>query len=85
MGRRHGNEHQPVLREHAHNEHEDYRPEREWRHLDMWQCQTFIHASIPRYKDAGGRPQSVEVPWAESRNRITDLLNLFFVVNTDDN
>lgn len=27
----------------------DYRPEREWRHLDMWQCQTFIHAKIPRY------------------------------------
>ena len=54
------------------------REKREWRHLDMWQCQTFIHASIPRYKDAGGRPQSVEVPWAESRNRITDLLNLFF-------
>lgn len=52
----------------------DYRPEREWRHLDMWQCQTFIHASIPRYKDAEGKPQSVEVPWAESRNRITDLL-----------
>ena len=52
----------------------DYRPEREWRHLDMWQCQTFIHASIPRYKDAEGKPQSIEVPWAESRNRITDLL-----------
>ena len=51
----------------------DYRPEREWRHLDMWQCQTFIHAKIPRYKDEDGKPQSVEVPWAESRNHITDL------------
>ena len=52
----------------------DYRPEREWRHLDMWQCQTYIHARVPRYKDADDRPQSVEIPWAESRNRITDLL-----------
>lgn len=52
----------------------DYRPDREWRHLDMWQCQTFIHARIPRYKDAYGKPQSIEIPWAESHNRITDLL-----------
>lgn len=30
----------------------DYRPERKWRHLDLWQYKTFIKARVPRIKPA---------------------------------
>lgn len=51
----------------------DYRHERSWRHLDLWQYKTYLTARIPRYK-IGSEIRSVEVSWAESGERITTLL-----------
>ena len=39
----------------------DFRPERTWRHLDLWQCKTFITARISRYL-VDGKVVSLEVP-----------------------
>ena len=50
----------------------DYRPERKWRHLDLWQYKTYITASVPRIKTAQG-VKSIAVPWAEDFDRITGL------------
>jgi len=51
----------------------DYRQERNWRHLDLWQYKTFIDARIPRYWDKGNIV-SVEVPWALPKSRLTGLM-----------
>ena len=48
--------------------------ERVWRHLDMWQYKTFIKARIPRCKIADRKYASVQVPWADAGERMTDLL-----------
>ena len=52
----------------------DFRPERVWRHLDMWQYKTFIKARIPRCKLPNGKYTSVAVPWADAGERMTALL-----------
>lgn len=52
----------------------DHRPERSWRHLDLWQYKTYISACLPRYKDEHGFYHSIEVPWAESGERMSILL-----------
>ena len=51
----------------------DFRHERTWRHLDLWQYKTFITAQIPRYI-VDGKVLSLEVPWAEPGERMTKLL-----------
>ena len=51
----------------------DFRPARQWRHLDLWQYKTYITARIPRYR-VDGHVVSVPVPWADSGERLTDLL-----------
>jgi hypothetical protein len=51
----------------------DSRPARQWRHLDLWQYKTFITASLPRYKTELGI-SSVPVPWADTNERVTILL-----------
>ena len=51
----------------------DFRPERTWRHLDLWQCKTFITARIPRYL-VDGKVVSLEVPWADIGERMTSML-----------
>lgn len=51
----------------------DFRHERTWRHLDLWQYKTFITARIPRYK-VEDKVLSVDVPWADSGERMTSLL-----------
>jgi transposase len=50
----------------------DYRPVREWRHLDLWQYKTYIEAKVPRIETASGIV-SIEVPWADDFGRITGL------------
>lgn len=52
----------------------DYRHERKWRHLDLWQYKTYLDACIPRYKDAEGNVVSVEVPWALPNSRMSWLM-----------
>jgi hypothetical protein len=52
----------------------DHRPSRSWRHLDLWQYSTYISARLPRYKDEQGFYHSIEVPWAESGEQMSLLL-----------
>jgi hypothetical protein len=52
----------------------DYRVERHWRHLDLWQYKTFISARMPRYKTGNGRINTVEVPWSDPYSPISILL-----------
>jgi hypothetical protein len=56
----------------------DHRPMRSWRHLDLWQYKTFISARLPRYKDEKGFYHTVEVPWADSNEQMTVLLQKKF-------
>lgn len=51
----------------------DHRPEREWRHLDMWQYKTFIAARVPRYQK-DDKTISIEVPWALPDARMSWLM-----------
>jgi transposase len=49
----------------------DHSEERRWRHLDTCQCQTFIHARMPRVNCPVHGVQQVPVPWAEPGSRLT--------------
>jgi hypothetical protein len=51
----------------------DYRPERRWRHLDLWQYKTYISSRIPRINTETG-VESIAVPWANSHERMSTLL-----------
>lgn len=51
----------------------DHRKVREWRHLDLWQYNTYIVARVPRYQK-DGKIVSVEVPWAKADARLSWLL-----------
>jgi hypothetical protein len=51
----------------------DYRPERSWRHLDLWQYKTLIVTRLPRYSDGTG-VKTIEVPWASSHERMSWML-----------
>jgi len=44
---------------------------RRWRHLDMWQYQTWIEADVPRVECGEHGVQQIKVPWAEVRSRFT--------------
>lgn len=50
----------------------DLRKMRTWRHLDLWQYKTYLRARIPRYKK-GDKVISIDVPWAEVSERMTEL------------
>jgi hypothetical protein len=52
----------------------DHRPIRRWRHLDLWHYKTYISARLPRYKDGSGFYHTISVPWADSGEQMTDLL-----------
>ena len=46
--------------------------ERTWRHLDFWQYETLIIATVPRVLDPeSGKTQMVQVPWAAAGSRWT--------------
>ena len=51
----------------------DFRHERSWRHLDMWQYKTILEARVPRYRDGDG-VKSVPVPWAMPNSRLSWLI-----------
>lgn len=50
---------------------EDHADERTWRHLDMWQAKTFIHAKMPRTNCPKHGVLRVAIPWAEPNSRFT--------------
>lgn len=41
----------------------DHTADRVWRHLDMWQCQTQLHARLPRVRCAEHGVVQVVPPW----------------------
>ena len=49
----------------------DHSEERSWRHLDTCQCQTHLHARIPRVPCPRHGVLQVSVPWAEPKSRFT--------------
>ena len=51
----------------------DYRRERSWRHLDLWQYKTLIVARVPRYK-VGREVKTLAVPWADAHERLSWML-----------
>jgi transposase len=50
-----------------------HQPERQWRHLDICQYQTILHAEPPRSECQEHGVWVVKLPWAEPSNRFTAL------------
>jgi len=57
----------------------DFRAERKWQHLPMWQLKTFIISRIPRVKNSFGKVVSVEVPWAEESKRYSFFFEKYVI------
>ncbi len=51
----------------------DHTEEQIWRHLDTCQCQTFVHARLPRTTCSVDGVKQIKAPWAESRSQFTRL------------
>jgi transposase len=49
----------------------DHGEDRVWRHLDLWQAKTFLHASMPRIDCPKHGVLTVRVPWAEPLSRFS--------------
>lgn len=49
----------------------DHAEERVWRHLNTCQCQTFLHARLPRTKCADHGVRQVPAPWAGPGSQFT--------------
>jgi transposase len=49
----------------------DHAEEREWRHLDLWQCTTWLHACLPRTDCPEHGVLRVATPWAEPGTRFS--------------
>ncbi len=49
----------------------DHGDERVWRHLDLWQAKSFLHAAMPRTDCPEHGVLTVAVPWAEPNTRFT--------------
>jgi transposase len=49
----------------------DHQPARSWRHLDVFEYQTILHAEPPRCKCEEHGVQVVSLPWAEKGSRFT--------------
>ncbi|EQD39268.1 transposase IS204/IS1001/IS1096/IS1165 family protein, partial [mine drainage metagenome] len=57
----------------------DHKEEREWRHLDMMQLQTWVHAKMPRVQCPDHGVKQVDVSWAESGSRFTKFFERFAI------
>ena len=65
-----GAEHQPV--------HDTQ--EREWRHLNFFQFEAYIHAKVPRVRcDSCAKTTQVPVPWARPQSGFTQLMEALIV------
>jgi transposase len=49
----------------------DHTEEQLWRHLDTCQCQTYVHARLPRTTCPTDGVRQVPAPWAEARSQFT--------------
>ena len=50
----------------------DYRTDRTWQHLNMFEYTTFIHCRIPRIKNSFGEVKSIKVPWSDDHELYTN-------------
>lgn len=57
----------------------DYRKERVWQHLPVFQFTCYIHCRIPRVKLGSGKVKSIAVPWASSHDSYTYLFNNYVI------
>jgi transposase len=57
----------------------DHKEEREWRHLDTMQLQTWVHARMPRVECPDHGVKQVEVSWAEPGSRFTKFFERFAI------
>jgi len=55
------------------------REQRSWRHLDMMQFKTTIHAKAPRTTCAAHGVKTTHIPWADAHSRFTLLFEHFAV------
>ena len=49
----------------------DHGAERVWRHLDLWQAKTYLHAAMPRTDCQKDGVLTVSIPWAEPNSRFS--------------
>jgi len=49
----------------------DHAEVRVWRHLDLWQCKTWLHCRLPRVCCAEHGVRQVAAPWAEPGSRLS--------------
>ena len=49
----------------------DHTAEQVWRHLDTCQCQTYVHARLPRTSCPVHGVKQIQAPWAEARSQFT--------------
>jgi transposase len=57
----------------------DHTPERVWRHLDTCQCQTVLHARLPRVQCPTHGVVQVRPAWAEPQSHFTLLFERFAI------
>jgi transposase len=58
----------------------DHQPERTWRHLDVFEYQTILHAQPPRCNCEEHGVQVVSLPWAEKGSRFTALFERWAIM-----
>ncbi|AYD47059.1 ISL3 family transposase [Arachidicoccus soli] len=51
--------------------------ERSWQHLNFFEHTCYLHARVPRIKQADGKVKTVPVPWARSGSGFTLLFEAF--------
>ena len=51
--------------------------EKRWQHLNFFQHRCYLHARVPRLKDADGKVYQIEVPWARSGSGFTMLFEAY--------
>lgn len=49
----------------------DHAPEREWRHLDVWDYKSYIRARLPRVITKEGKIKTIRIGWADTHDRHT--------------
>ena len=57
----------------------DHAEERVWRHLNTCQCQTFLHARLPRTKCADHGVRQVPAPWAGPGSQFTIICESWLI------
>lgn len=51
--------------------------DRKWRHLNFFEHECYLHASVPRIKTPDGEVRLVEVPWAQPGSSFTLLFEAY--------